>query len=116
MEYGLLGVVPVIILLGMAVWTRKCTSSMIMGCLAGCIILGGGGFLTTFVDMIYVTGCDADTVWILVLLSLIGPVVALLAKSGGPEALSKLAAKKVKSEKSLFLWSWLLAAVLLLKT
>lgn len=115
MEYGLLGVVPVIILLGMAVWTRKCTSSMIMGCLAGCIILGGGGFLTTFVDMIYVTGCDADTVWILVLLSLIGPVVALLAKSGGPEALSKLAAKKVKSEKSLFLWSWLLAVVLFIE-
>ena len=88
MEYGFLGIIPVIVLLGMAIWTRKCISSMIMGCIIGCIIIGGTGFLTTFVDMIYTTGCDADTVWILVLLALIGPIVALLAKSGGPEALT----------------------------
>ena len=68
MEYGFLGIIPVIVLLGMAIWTRKCISSMIMGCIIGCIIIGGTGFLTTFVDMIYTTGCDADTVWILVLL------------------------------------------------
>lgn len=115
MEYGLLGVIPVVVLLGMAIWTRKCTSSMVMGCLVGCIILGGSKFLDTFVDMIYTTGCDADTVWILVLLSLIGPVVALLALSGGPEALSKLAAKKVHSERSLYLWSWLLAVLLFIE-
>lgn len=112
MEYGFLGIIPVIALLGMAIWTRKCISSMIMGCIIGCIIIGGTGFLTTFVDMIYTTGCDADTVWILVLLALIGPIVALLAKSGGPEALTKIAKRKVKSEKSLFLWSWLLAILL----
>ncbi len=112
MEYGFLGVVPVIFLLGIAIWTRKTTSSLIVGCLVGCIIIGGTGCISTFVDYMYVTGCDEGTVWILGLMAMIGPVVAMFALSGGPEALKTLAQNKVNSERSLYLWSWLLALIL----
>ena len=112
MDYGVLCLVPVAVLLIMAIWTRKCASSMLIGCLVGCVIMGGLHFVDTFVDSIYGAGCSEDTVYLVFLLAVIGPAVAFMAHSKGPEALANLAAKKIHSEKSLFLWSWLLALAL----
>lgn len=112
MEYGIICVLPVVVMLGIAITTKKCISSMICGIIVGCIIIGGSGFFTTFVDGIYTTGTNSDTIWIVALMLSIGVIVAMLAETGGASALTVIVQKKVKSEKSLFLWSWLLAVLL----
>lgn len=112
MEYGIICLLPVAVMLGVAIITRKCISSMIIACLTGCIIIGGTGFFTTFIDYIYTTGCDADTVWICSLMCIVGVMVALFEATGGSHVLVRIVEKKVRSQRGLFLWTWLLSGLM----
>jgi len=115
MEYGIICLLPIVVMLVVAITTRKCISSMICGIFVGCIIIGGGGFFTTFVDGLYTTGANSDAFWIMSLMITIGVIVAELALTGGASELTKIVYKKVKSERSLYLWSWLLAIILFIE-
>ena len=112
MEYGAICLLPIAVMLAAAIITRKCISSMIIAILVGCVIIGGTGWFTVFIDQIYVTGCNEDTVWIVTLMCAVGVLVALFQATGGASVLVKLVEKKVKSERTLFLWTWLLSALL----
>ena len=112
MEYGILCLLPIAVMLATAIITRKCISSMFIAVLVGCIIIGGKDWFWTFIDQVYITGCNEDTVWIVSLMCVVGVLVALFAATGGSHVLVKIVEKKVKSERSLFLWTWLLSAVL----
>lgn len=112
MDYGILCLLPIAVMLAVAVITRKCISSMVIAILVGCVIIGGTGWFTTFIDQVYTTGCNEDTVWIVCLMCTVGVLVALFQASGGSHVLVKIVEKKVKSERNLYLWSWLLSALL----
>lgn len=112
MEYGILCLLPIVVMLAAAIITRKCISSMIIAILVGCVIIGGTDWFTVFIDQVYVTGCNEDTVWIVSLMCVVGVLVALFQASGGAYVLVKIVEKKVKSERNLYLWTWLLSALL----
>lgn len=112
MEYGVLCLLPIAVMLAAAIITRKCISSMIIAILVGCVIIGGTDWFTVFIDQIYVTGCNEDTVWIVTLMCAVGVLVALFQATGGASVLVRIVEKKVKSERTLFLWTWLLSALL----
>lgn len=112
MEYGILCLLPIAVMLAVAIITRKCISSMVIAILVGCVIIGGTGWFSTFIDQVYTTGCNEDTVWIVCLMCVVGVLVALFQASGGAHVLVKIVEKKVKGERNLYLWSWLLSALL----
>lgn len=112
MEYGVICLLPIAVMLAVAIITRKCISSMIIAILVGCVIIGGTGWFTTFIDSIYTTGTNEDTIWIVSLMCVVGVLVALFQASGGAHVLVKIVEKKVKSERNLYLWSWLLSILL----
>ena len=112
MEYGIISLIPIAVMLGIAIITRKCISSMVIAILTGCVIIGGAHWLSTFVDQIYITGTNEDTVWIVSLMCVVGVLVALFQASGGAHVLVKIVEKKVKGERNLYLWTWLLSALL----
>ena len=87
---------------------------MFIAVLVGCIIIGGKDWFWTFIDQVYVTGCNEDTVWIVSLMCVVGVLVALFGATGGSHVLVKIVEKKVKGERNLFLWTWLLSALLAL--
>lgn len=112
MEYGAVCLIPIAVMLGVAILTKKCISSMMIAVLTGCVIIGGTGWLSTFIDQIYVTGTNEDTVWICALMCSVGVMVALFQATDGAHVLVKIVEKKVKSQRSLFLWTWLLSILL----
>ena len=112
MEYGIICLLPIAVMLAAAIITRKCISSMFIAVLVGCIIIGGKDWFWTFIDQIYITGCNEDTVWIVTLMCVVGVLVALFQATGGSHVLVRIVEKKVKSERNLYLWTWLLSAVL----
>lgn len=109
---GIITLLPVLLLLVVAVVTKKTTSSLIIGAIVAFILMGGKDFVYNAIDGIYAVGTDYDTVWILVILILIGVVVGLLTETGASEALLFFIGKRASSERSLFLWSWGLVVVL----
>ena len=112
MSYGIICLLPVAVMLAAAIITKKCISSMIIAVLTGCIIIGGTGWFGTFIDQIYVTGSNEDTVWIVALMCVVGVLVALFQATGGSHVLVRIVEKKVKSERNLYLWTWLLSILL----
>jgi len=112
MEYGIISLLPVAVMLAVAIISRKCISSMIIAILTGCVIIGGTGWFYTFIDQIYVTAANEDTIWICVLMCAVGVMVALFEATGGAKVLVKILEKKVRSQRTLFLWTWLLSAVM----
>ncbi|HZK01411.1 MAG TPA: Na+/H+ antiporter NhaC family protein [Anaerovoracaceae bacterium] len=112
MEYGIISLIPIAVMLGIAIITRKCISSMVIAILVGCVIIGGTHWLSTFIDQIYITGSDENTVWIVSLMCVVGVLVALFQATGGAHVLVKIVEKKVKGERNLYLWMWLLSGLL----
>lgn len=101
MEATWLSVLPPLIAIGFALWTREVILSLLLGILSGALILSGFSltealgetFTTVFAQL-------ADPEWnvpILAFLLLLGGLTALITESGGTEAFGRWAMTKVKT-------------------
>lgn len=109
---GIITLLPVVILLIVAITTKKTTSALVIGALVAFILTGKGDFLNTIMDGLYGVGMDGDTVWLLLIFVFIGVFVGVLKVTGVANALLRFIAKKVKSGRSLYLWTWAFALIL----
>lgn len=108
MEYGILSVVPPVVAIVLAIWTKKVIPSLAIGIWVGAIIFSQSLGIATATD--WMIGTLADT-WYLYLagfMILLGPGVALLYRAGGTLAISNWAAAKLKSERQVGLLAWIL--------
>jgi tetracycline resistance efflux pump len=106
-------ILPPIITIAIAIWSKKIIPSLLIGLLAGSYILNPtvtGGFETT-VDQILKTLMESGNLQVLLFLYLFSALMSLIKKSGGIKAFSALADKHVKSEKGVFLLLWALIPV-----
>ena len=109
---GIFTLIPIVVVLTMAVLTRKTASSLIVGIVTAYIVHSGTGFLWTLYDGIYAVGMASGTVWILVMMVFIGAMLGLTAEMGVSQAIIAFIQKRIDSQKGLFIWSWILIVVL----
>ena len=109
---GIITLLPVVILLVVAIVTKKTTSALVIGALTAFIITGKGDFLNTIMDGLYGVGMSADTVWLLFIFVFIGVFAGILNVTGVADAMLRFIAGKVRSGRSLYLWTWIFALVL----
>jgi len=108
-----LSILPPVITIAIAIWTKKIIPSLLIGLLAGCYFLNPtliGGFETT-VDEIVNTLTDSGSLQVLLFLYLFSGLIFLIRKSGGIKAFSDIADKHVKSERGVFFLLWALIPV-----
>lgn len=86
MEYGIFILVPILLVLGLALWTKSTFISILGGVVAAYLMLANfnpvDGFMG-FIDGFYVTATDDGTVWVLLVVALFGALIALMQDSGG---------------------------------
>lgn len=108
-----LSILPPIITISVAIWSKKIIPSLLIGLLAGCYFLNPtltGGFETT-VDQIVSTLTDSGSLQVLLFLYLFSGLISIIIKSGGIKAFSDIADKHVKSKKGVFFLLWALIPV-----
>ncbi len=108
-----LSILPPIITIAVAIWTKKIIPSLLIGLLAGCYFLYPtltGGFETA-VDQIVNTLTDSGSLQVLLFLYLFSGLMSLIKKSGGIKAFSDIAEKHVKNERGVFFLLWALIPV-----
>jgi tetracycline resistance efflux pump len=113
MQNHWLSILPPIITIAIAIWSKKIIPSLLIGLLAGCYFLNPtltGGFETA-VDQIVKTLPDSGSLQVLLFLYLFSGLISLIIKSGGIKAFSDIADKHVKSEKGVFFLLWALIPV-----
>ena len=108
-----LSLLPPLIAIAIAVWSKKIIPSLLIGLLAGSYFLHAtliGGFETA-VDYIVKTLTDKENLQVLLFLYLFSGLIALIKKSGGIKAFSDIAEKHIKSKRGVFFTLWALIPV-----
>ena len=112
MDSTVLSILPPLITIAVAAWTKKIIPSLLIGLLIGSYMLNSSaaGFGTA-VDYLIKTLADEDNQQVLLFLFLFSGLIKLIKQSGGIEAFSSRAGKSIKSEKGVFLTLWAMIPV-----
>lgn len=108
-----LSILPPLFTIVIAIWSKRIIPSLLGGLLLGGYLLDWritGGFETA-VDQIVSTLTDKDSLQVLLFLYLFSGFIGVIKKSGGIEAFSSLAEKRVTSAKGVFYVLWALIPV-----
>ena len=108
-----LSLLPPLITIAVAIWSKKILPSLLIGLLTGSYLLHPtvtGGFEGA-VDQIVKTLTDKDSLQVLLFLYLFSGLIGIMKRSGGIKAFSDRAAKYIKSEKGVFFTLWALIPV-----
>jgi Na+/H+ antiporter NhaC len=115
-DLGFISVVPVILTLIVAIWSKNVILGLFTGVFMGVIILHG---LNPFIGMsllieqyILTQVTNRSHTSILILMILIGGLVGLMEKSGGAAAFAGMVIKRISSKISAQLASWLSGSLL----
>lgn len=110
-HYGFLSIVPVLLAIGIAIWTRKVIPSLFLGVYAGVLILVGGhpivATTSTMKDYLLTQLTDGYNAGVLVLLVFIGGFVGLMEQSGGAAAFAARTARFIDTGAKVQIASWL---------
>ena len=98
MDSTVLSILPPLITIAVAAWTKKIIPSLLIGLLIGSYMLNSSaaGFGTA-VDYLIKTLADEDNQQVLLFLFLFSGLIKLIKQSGGIEAFSSRAGKSIKS-------------------
>ena len=92
MDYTWLSILPPIITIAIAIWSKKILPSLILGLLVGSFLLNPsviGGFETAIENIIKILS-DKNNLQVLLFLYLFSGVIALIRRAGGITAFSNL--------------------------
>lgn len=87
-EYGILSVLPPVIAIVLAIWTRQVYVSLIFGLFLGWLIIHDGNLLLGFLDTLYAlvdVFTDPGNTRTIMFSALIGAVILFIQRSGGVE-------------------------------
>ncbi len=112
MEYGALTLVPILLIIVMAVISRKAFESLLAGSIAACIIMYGTGFLPAWTEHLLTAVTDRDNGWVLLMCGLFGSLIALLRESNGVNGFTRIGEKLCKTERTALLGTFILGIVI----
>jgi len=115
-SYGILSLIPPLLAIGLAWWTKNVLISLFIGIFSGAFILNDYNILAAFLRTLdkYILNSMADS-WnasILILILALGGMVGIITKSGGIKSLSEYIAKKAKSVQKTQFAVWLLGVAI----
>lgn len=118
--YGALSLIPPLIVIVLAIRMRTSFEPLVLGCLAGFIIIGihdHTNFFTGFINsLMHVMGDTSSSgmVWIILVCGLYGSLIGLIIRSGGTLKFSDWALRRIKTQKGALITSWFLGLFIFL--
>jgi len=105
-NYGIISLIPVLVVIVTAIITRRTVEPLIIGALVGYVILYKTSFFTEFLGGLSAT--ISENGWFILVFGLFGMVVMLLEKSGGALGFSDFGTKVAKTRASSIIITWIL--------
>ena len=113
-NYGLLSLIPVLVLFIVAFSTKKSLEPLLISALVGHLILFKGTFIGGFIGSLYKVMGSSSMIWLILVVTLFGSLIALLEKSGGLAGFSGLARKYANTRKRSMIITWILGCLFFL--
>ena len=109
-HFGLLALIPPILTVVLAIWTKDVIISLFLGILSGTIIVAGGNPYSALIgltDLIATMLADGWNIRIILFCMLLGALVGMWNKTGAAIAFGRWAATKVKSRTGVLIFTWI---------
>jgi len=114
MDDGFITLLPTILVLGLALWSRRTLESVLAGALVAFFIMEGFGFLDAMAQATLATLMTEDVAWVMLVCGLYGGFIALLVKGGGSHALGRALISRIETKRGGLLATWSLGLVIFL--
>lgn len=108
--YGILSLIPAILAVVLAFWTKNVIVSLAISLFSGCLIIANWNPWIAMQDMfsahLFVDFTGSSNAQTIIMMSFVGGFVALMDQSGGAKAFAGAIAKKVKSRAAAQVATW----------
>ncbi|MEI0517972.1 Na+/H+ antiporter NhaC family protein [Brachyspira murdochii] len=114
-HYGILGIIPPLLAIILALVTKEVIISLTLGILSGTLIIAHGNIftaITIFTDKVAEMSGDAWNIRILLFCALLGAFVSMLSKTGATKAFGLWASKYLKTKKSILIFTWFFGLII----
>lgn len=111
-NFGVLALLPPLVVIVVAVFTRRSFEPLLVGCLVGFIMIDYNQILPNFSGALIKVMRDESMVWVILVCGLYGALIQLLVQSGGAFAFGAYILKYVKNRKIALLTTWFLGIFL----
>lgn len=112
MEYGVLSILPALIVIIFALLTKKTLEALLLGTLSTYIIMYGFGFGSKWSEVFFTAAGNPDNQWVLIVCGLFGSLIALLRKSKGTLGFAGKLERYCKTPKSTLITTWILGILI----
>ncbi|MDR3296024.1 MAG: sodium:proton antiporter [Clostridiales Family XIII bacterium] len=109
-SFGILTLIPAILIIVAAIWSRRSFESLMFGSIIACIMYAGIGFINEITSF-SITAVE-ENAWMYLVLGLFGSFIALLSASKGTFGFAKLIEKFSKTQKRSLFVSWVLGIII----
>lgn len=109
---GILSLVPTLVVIILAIWSRRSLEPLIAGVIVGYAMIASSSVMKKMLDSAQTVLADGTMIWILLAVSLFGSLTHLIVHSGGAQAFSGKMVKFVKGRKSTMLTTWVLGLII----
>jgi tetracycline resistance efflux pump len=106
MEFGALSLIPPMVVIVLAIWTKRSIEPLIAGCLVGFLMINPTTFFSQFVESLSKTLQDEDMVWVILVCGFYGALIGLLIASGGANAFGRSILERVRTRRGALVATW----------
>lgn len=110
-NYGFMSVVPILIVIVLAIITRRTMASLIIGSVIAALIAYGTGFFLPWVDALYAALADGVWGWMALVCGLFGSLVGLFTASNCVSSFSDIAYRFANTKKRSLLATFILGVI-----
>ena len=115
MNHGIITLLPALLVIIVAIKTKRTTEALLMGCVSSYLILAienKENPVTLMVNSFFEVITDYDTVWLIIVCGLFGSLIAVINAAKGTHAIANFLGKICKTGKSTLLISWILGIII----
>ena len=107
-EFGALSLVPTLVVVVLAVWTRRAIESLMAGVLVGLFMLAPTGALQLAADISLEVMMNETVAWLILVCGLMGSMIGLLIRTGAVLAFTDAVIGRTRTRKGGLFTAWLL--------
>lgn len=112
LHHGPVTLIPTAIVLVIAIWLRRPIEALLIGAIAGIIMLNGADFIPVTAETTLRVLQDEDLVWVILVCGAMGSLIGLFIRTGALAAFVDLLITRIKSRFSALLATWALGIAL----
>ncbi len=108
--YGLLSLIPVLVVIALAIITKRALESLLVGTFVASIILAKGGWWGTWFD--YTLTEIGDSASYIIMFGMFGAMIRILDQTGAAMGFADIGAKVANSRKKTQMFTWILGIII----